>query len=117
MSCVAIAMRWPALLQVKPGVTDRERQLAARRTELLARSAALRDDIGARSREMLHGWQGAERLVASARAIANRPVLIAGAAALVLLLGPRQALHLAGRALVVLGLIKRLLTPSGYAKP
>ncbi|MBM4199024.1 MAG: hypothetical protein FJ167_01445 [Gammaproteobacteria bacterium] len=92
MSCVAIAMRWPALLQVKPGVTDRERQLAARRTELLARSAALRDDIGARSREMLHGWQGAERLVASARAIANRPVLIAGAAALVLLLGPRRAL-------------------------
>jgi hypothetical protein len=110
-------MRWPALLQVKPGVTDRERQLAARRTELLARSAALPDDIGARSREMLHGWQGAERLVTSARAIANRPVLIAGAAALVLLLGPRQALHLAGRALVVLGLIKRLLTPSGYAKP
>jgi hypothetical protein len=91
-------MCWPESLRAIPGVTDRERELAARRVELLARSEALRAGIGARIK-------------------ANRPVLIAGAAALVLLVGPRRALRLAGRALVVLGLIKRLLTPSGYAKP
>lgn len=98
-------------------MTDRERQLAARRAELLARSETLRADIGARSQELVKGWHGAERLVASAREIANRPVLIAGAAALVLLVGPRRALRLAGRAVVVLGLVKRLITPRGYAKP
>jgi len=96
---------------------DRERQLAARRAELLARSEALRADIGARGQELVKGWHGAERLVASAREIANRPVLIAGAAALVLLVGPRRALRLAGRAVVVLGLVKRLITPRGYVKP
>lgn len=98
-------------------MTEREQELAARRAALLARSGLLRADIAARSQEMVKGLQGAERLVSGARQMASRPALVAGAAALALLLGPRRALRLAGRALVVLGLLKRLLTPSDYAKP
>ncbi len=91
-------------------MTDRERQLSARRAELLACSETMRADIGARSQELINGLPGA-------RATATRPVLIAGAAELVLWFGPRGRCTFQRRALVILGLIKRLLTPSGYAKP
>lgn len=98
-------------------MTEREQELAARRVALLARSTALRADIAARSQEMVRALQGADRLVRGVRQLASRPVLVAGAAGLALLFGPRRALRLAGRALVVLGLLKRLLTPRDYAKP
>lgn len=98
-------------------MTPRETELAARRAALIARSGRLRSDIAARTGDIASQLSGVGRLAATARALSNRPLLLAGAAALVLLTGPRRAVRLAGRALVALGLVRRLLRLSGPSKP
>lgn len=98
-------------------MTAREQELIARRAVLLSESARLRGAIGADSKDLMNSLSAVQRIAQVGRTMASRPLLVAGAAALVLLTGPRQALRLAGRALVVLGLLKRLLGLIGPSKP
>lgn len=95
----------------------RRDDLAARRAELLARSARLRAEMTAQGRDVAGKIAGVERLAQSARSLAGRPVLLAGAAALfALLAGPRRVFRYAGRALTLVGLAKRLLRLIGSSR-
>jgi hypothetical protein len=96
-------------------MTPRDAELAARRAELLDRSSRLRADIAERTRDITGRFSGVERLATAARS--NRPLMLAGAAALMLFAGPRRAVRLAGRALMVLGVVKRLLRLTGSSRP
>lgn len=97
-------------------MTPRDAELAAKRAALLDRSSRLREDIVGRTRDITGRLSGVERLASTARAMSNRPLLLAGAAALMLLAGPRRAVRLAGRALMVLGIAKRLFRLTGSSR-
>jgi hypothetical protein len=95
-------------------MTPRDAELAAKRAALLDRSSRLREDIVGRTRDITGRLSGVERLASTA--MSNRPLLLAGAAALMLLAGPRRAVRLAGRALMVLGIAKRLFRLTGSSR-
>lgn len=98
-------------------MTPRERELARKRAELLARSERLRSDIAETANSIGGRLSGVGQVVSVVQAATRAPVLLAGAALLVLAAGPARALRLASRALVVLGLLRRILSLRDASRP
>ena len=98
-------------------MTPRERELAARRAHLLARSERLRSEIVQTASTITSRLTGVERIVSGVQRATRAPVLLAGSALLVLWAGPAKALRLASRALVVLGLLRRIISLRDASRP
>lgn len=98
-------------------MTHRERELAARREVLVGRSTRLRSEIACTATGIDDRLSGVRRVASVVQATARAPVLLAASALLVLIAGPAKALRLASRALVVLGLLRRILSLRDASKP
>lgn len=88
-------------------------EIERRRAELLARSARLREEISQTSAGVTDRLGGAERGIKVAKALTSTPVLLAAGAALLVYAGPARAVHLVGRGLVGINLLRRLLAALG----
>lgn len=80
-------------------------ELAERRARLQRKAQLQREQLGAHVRAIESRTGG----LLSARSLLQRPVLIAGGAALLFFVGPRRVLGLAGRAMFLFSTAKRLL--------
>jgi hypothetical protein len=98
-------------------MTPREQELALRRAALLERSARLRTDIAHTTEAIGSRLSGVGRIVSAVQVVTRAPVLLAGSALLVLMAGPAKALQLASRALVVLGLLRRIISLRDASRP
>ncbi len=96
-------------------MTKSETELDRRRAALLARSARLREDISRSGAGVTGRLGGAERGIKVAKALTSTPVLLAAGAALLAYAGPARALHLVGRGLVGVNLLRKLLGALGPA--
>ncbi|MCZ8130220.1 MAG: hypothetical protein O9284_02820 [Steroidobacteraceae bacterium] len=94
----------------KPAAPDPLVDLARRRARLLARSARLRDALAADGAALGATARSFERGVGFARTRLARPLLVAGAVAVVAA-GPRRILGLAGRAVVLWPVLRPWLQP------
>jgi hypothetical protein len=83
-------------------MSDRLRELAARREALRAESTLQRDQMDGLARDIKERLSGIDRSIEIARTVATRPAVIAGAIAVVALVGPRRLLRLAGRSAMFL---------------
>lgn len=84
-------------------------ELQERRALLQRKSAAQRQELGAAVEEIDVRIRRIEGGIGSARKFLHRPAVLAGGAALGLLVGPRRALRLAGQAALVIAAARRLL--------
>lgn len=98
-------------------MTPREHELALRRSALLARSERLRREISETTTAIGTRLSGVEQAVSTVKWATRAPVLLAGLAVLVVTAGPAKALRLASRALVVLGLLRRILSLRDASRP
>ncbi len=88
-------------------MSDHLYDLAQRRAGLQRKAELQREQLGAHVRAIESRVSGADGLL-SARFLLQKPVLIAGAAALLFFVGPRRVLALAGRAIFLFSTAKRL---------
>jgi len=84
-------------------------ELQERRALLEQKSAQQRQQLGAAVDEIDSRIRRVEGGLGSARKFLRRPAVLAGGAALGLLVGPRRALRLAGQAALVVAAARRLL--------
>jgi hypothetical protein len=96
-------------------VSDHLADLAQRRASLQRKAELQRGQLGAHVRAMEASVSGADGLL-SARFLLQKPVLIAGGAALLYFAGPRRVLALAGRAMFLYSTAKRLFRLMGRGK-
>jgi hypothetical protein len=89
-------------------VSDHLSDLAARRANLQRRAELQRARLGMHVRAIESSVSGADGLL-SARFLLQKPVLIAGGAALLFFIGPRRAFALAGRAMFLFSTARRLV--------
>jgi hypothetical protein len=78
-------------------MSQRERQLEQRRTELLAESAIQREQLAYLARDLEMRLAGIDRGIRAARAFAKKPAVIVGAIALIAMIGPKRLLRFATR--------------------
>lgn len=90
-------------------MSERTRNLAARRSHLLLKSAAQRRQLGALVRSIDARIGTVDRGLTSARGFLQKPAVMAGGAALALFVGPRRVLRLAGQAVLFFAAARRLL--------
>jgi hypothetical protein len=83
-------------------MSDRLLQLAARREALRAESALQRDHMGGLAREIRTRLSGIDRSIDVVRTVAAKPAVIAGAVAVLALIGPRRLIRIAGRSAMFL---------------
>lgn len=86
---------------------SRVAELAARRDNLLLRSAALRRDLEHHTAELDRSFGSVDRGIGIVRNLTSRPLLMAGGAALLMTLGPRNALKWVSRGLLVTSVVRR----------
>lgn len=84
-------------------------ELQERRALLEQKSAQQRQQLGAAVDEIDSRIRRVEGGLGSARKFLRRPAVLAGGAALGLLVGPRRALRLAGQAALAVAAARRLL--------
>jgi hypothetical protein len=84
-------------------------ELQERRALLERKSALQRQQLGAAVDEIDSRIRRVEGGLGTARKFLQRPAVLAGGAALGLLVGPRRALRLAGQAALVVAAARRLL--------
>ena len=84
-------------------------ELQERRALLEQKSAQQRQQLGAAVDEIDSRIRRVEGGLGTARKFLQRPAVLAGGAALGLLVGPRRALRLAGQAALVVAAARRLL--------
>jgi len=89
-------------------MSERARQLAARRELLLTRSGQLRSELRDSTRGLGRGWRTVDRGFAFARSRLLWPAVVAGGL-LIVLVRPSRALKLAGRALVLWPVVRPLV--------
>lgn len=89
-------------------MSERARQLAARRELLLARSGQLRSGLRDSTRGLGRGWRTVDRGFAFARSKLLWPAVLAGGL-LIVLVRPSRALKLASRALVIWPVVRPLV--------
>lgn len=89
-------------------MSERARQLAARRELLLVRSERLRSDLRDSTRGLGRGLHTVDRGLAFARSRLLWPAVVGGGLLLVLV-GPSRVLKLAGRALVLWPVVRPLV--------
>lgn len=90
-------------------MNERLAELELKRQTLVVQSAVLRGDIAAEGAGIQDRFSQVDRGLAALRHLTSSPWLIAGAGALVVMLGPVRALRWAGRGLVGLTLARRAL--------
>jgi hypothetical protein len=95
-------------------VSDREEQLASRREALLARSAAQRQLLAELAGDIEYRLGGLDRGINAVRSAARQPLLIAGAIAAVVLIGPRRLVRWLGRGALLWSTGRRLLRAAGF---
>lgn len=95
-------------------MTKRVGELQERRALLEQKSALQRQQLGSAVDEIDSRIRRVEGGLGSARRFLKRPAVLAGGAALGLLVGPRRALRLAGQAALVIAAARRLLR---YVRP
>jgi YqjK-like protein len=78
-------------------MTDRQLELVARREALRAETARQREHMDALARDIQARLSGIDRSIDMVRTVAAKPLVIAGAIAVVALVGPRRLLSIAGR--------------------
>jgi hypothetical protein len=83
--------------------------LEERRAQLRQKSAMQRQQLGVAVEEIDSRIRRVEGALGSARKFVQRPAVLAGGAALGLLVGPRRALRLAGQAALAIAAARRLL--------
>ena len=91
-------------------MSGRTEQLALRRAALIARSAALRADIGAYGAMIGERLGLVDRGLQFAKSVTQRPMLMAAATALFMFFRPTTALKWMGRGAVATSLIRRILS-------
>jgi len=91
-------------------MNDHLTELAGRRARLQEKSAAQRRELGAHMSATEARFSGVDRgLVKVSSWLRKPPLLLAGGAALLVGVGPRRALHLAGKAVLLITTARRLL--------
>jgi uncharacterized membrane protein len=90
-------------------VSKRLDHLGERRAMLQQKAAEQRRELGQAVEEIDARIRRVEGGLGSAKAFLQRPAVLAGGAALGLLVGPRRALRLAGQAALVVAAARRLL--------
>ena len=88
---------------------SRQQELALKRTDLLARSSALRRELADHGAHIESRLQLVDRGLRFAKAATERPLLTAVAGALLMLFKPTRALKWIARGAVVTSLLRRLL--------
>jgi hypothetical protein len=89
-------------------MSERARQLAARRELLLVRSERLRSELRDSTRGLGRGWRTLDQGLAFARSRLLWPAVIAGGL-LIVLVRPSRVVKLAGRALVLWPVVRPLV--------
>jgi hypothetical protein len=84
-------------------------ELALRRKALQLKAAAQRRQLGDHVGDIEARCAGVDRGFVRARSLLRKPVVLAGGAALFLVLGPGRLMSLAGRAAVLISIAKRLI--------
>jgi hypothetical protein len=90
-------------------MSQRLSRLQERRALLQQKAALQRQQLGSAVEEIDSRIRRVEAGLGSARKFLQRPAVLAGGAALGLLVGPRRALRLAGQAALVVAAARRLL--------
>ncbi|MFM7066574.1 MAG: YqjK family protein [Gammaproteobacteria bacterium] len=88
---------------------SRRVELHQRREVLLARSERLRTALLVEGTALRERFAMVDSAVGLARSVTQRPVLVAAAAAVLMLLKPARALRYLARGAVVVSLVRRLL--------
>lgn len=79
-------------------MSRRERELAERRAALLEQTQAQREHLAFIARDIEQRLAGIDRGIEMARSLAKKPIVIAGAVALIAWIRPRRLLRVASRA-------------------
>lgn len=90
-------------------MSDRQRELAARRGALRAKSAIQREFLVDTIDDIETRLTGLDRGIDMVRHVVKQPVVLAGGIALIALIGPRRVLRMAGRAAVLFATGRRVL--------
>jgi len=90
-------------------MSERRRELAARREALLAEAALQRDVLGQTAGDIEQRLAGLDRGIDLARRAIKHPLVLAGGIAFVTLVGPRKLLRVAGRSAVIFQTGRRVL--------
>lgn len=90
-------------------MSERQRELATKRDALLAESALQRGHLVAIARDIEGRLSDVDRRIEIVRTVAKKPAVIAGAIAVVALIGPRRLLSLAGRGATFLTAGRRVM--------
>jgi hypothetical protein len=89
-------------------VSHRLADLAQRKAEVLDRSDRLRQDIGLYSAEVKARLVGVDNGILTAKRIVTNPLVVAGGALAVFLVGPRKLLSLASRGFFFFSTARRI---------
>jgi hypothetical protein len=89
-------------------VSERFSQLTAHHSNLRARCAVQRRQLGETADDIERHLRGVDRGVRFVRGVMRNPAIIIGAAALIALLGPKRLLGWASRGAVLYSTVKRL---------
>ena len=90
-------------------MSERFNQLSARHQELRQRSAAQRRELAALAGDIEQRLGGVDRTMQTLRRFARNPVVIAGAFAVLAMIGPKRLLGYASRGAVLMGTARQLL--------
>ena len=90
-------------------MSQRFDQLHAHHSNLLARIAIQRQQLGETAEEIEHELGRVDRGVAAIRRVLSSPVLIGGAIAIVALVGPRRLLRWSSKGLMLYSTARQLL--------
>ena len=101
-------------------MSDRFDQLNAHHSNLLARIAVQRAELGTTAEEIEHQLGRVDRGLAAIRGVLRSPVMIGGVIAVVALVGPRRLLRWSSKGLMFYSTARQLLRlrrESGAAAP
>lgn len=90
-------------------MSDRQRELAARRQALRAQSEIQREYLSRTVEDIETRLAGIDRGIEIARRVVRKPIVLAGGIALVALIGPRRLLRIAGRSAVLFATGRRVM--------
>ena len=91
-------------------MSDRQRELAAKRRALIAESSAQRQQLAVLAGGIKERLAGVDHGIEVVRTIAKKPTVIAGAIAMVSFIGPRRLFSAVTRSAMFLSLGRRAFT-------
>jgi uncharacterized membrane-anchored protein len=100
-------------------MSDRQLELAERRSALLAQSTAQRQQLESLAGDIKERLAGVDRGLDVARSIARHPAVVVGAAAMVAFIGPRRLVRALARSAMFITTGRRILNllRSSRARP